>query len=438
MESQRGKHAGNIRKGCNLSHRVKFIITLRSRRLVKKIIYISFIYIASSFLYGQQGCTDPLANNYVSSASINDGSCVYDLTNYTMESVADLESPLLNENSGIVFFNNHLYTINDGGNLNSFFEMDTLGAIIREITVVNATNVDWEALTQNNHSFFIGDFGNNSGSREDLCIYEISKQDILDPQVTEVSATRRFFRYEDQSDFAWSVNSHNYDCEAFISTEDSLFLFSKNWLDEETKLYRLPNTWSDTAVATMDSGFNVDGLITDASIDLISGNIMLLGYKNNGANLYSSFIWMLWDYQGAEFFTGNKRRFEIGSMFSISQTEGLTLKNYSSGYVSSEQINSVITIPPKLLKFNLSEYLQQESLNTDSIESMSWTAYPNPGQDFLTIENLKGPYFIYELSSLKLVLSGEIVFNRVDISTLNMGTYCIHIDGVKIKFNKSN
>ena len=355
-----------------------------------------------------------------------------------MESVANLDSPILNENSGIVFFDNHLYTINDGGNSNSIFEMDTLGAIIREITVVNATNVDWEALSHNNQSVFIGDFGNNSGSREDLCIYEISKQDILDPQATEVSATRRLFRLQDQVDFTWNSNSHNYDCEAFVSTDDSLYLFSKNWLDEETKLYRLPNTWSDTAVAVLDNGFNVDGLITDASVDLISGNIMLLGYKNNGANLYSSFIWMLWDYEENVFFSGNKRRFEIGTMFSLAQTEGLALKDNSTGYVSSEQISSVITIAPKLFKFNLSDYLQQEPLSAGSIESVLSTAYPNPGRDFLTIENLNGHYFIYELSTLKLVSSGELISNRVDISKLNAGTYFIQVDELKIKFKKSN
>lgn len=406
--------------------------------MVKKIIYVSFISFASSFLYSQQGCTDPLANNYVSSASINDGSCVYDPTNYTMELVADLNSSILNENSGIVFFDNHLYTINDGGNSNSIFEMDTLGAIVREITVVNATNVDWEALSHNNQSLFIGDFGNNSGSREDLCVYEISKQDILDPQATEVSATRMLFRFQDQVDFTWNSNSHNYDCEAFVSTDDSLYLFSKNWLDEETKLYKLPNTWSDTAVAALDSGFNADGLITDASVDLISGNMMLLGYKNNGANLYSSFIWMLWDYEENLFFSGNKRRIEIGTMFSLAQTEGLALKDNSIGYVSSEQISSVITIAPKLFKFNLSDYLQQEPLSTGSIESIPSLAYPNPGLDFLTIENLNGRYFIYELSTLKLVSSGELISNRVDISTLNAGTYFIQVDEVKIKFKKSN
>ena len=286
------------------------------------------------------------------SATINDGSCEYDLTNHTMNLVTDLFSPTLNENSGIIFFNGHLFSINDGGNSSSIFEIDTMGSIIREITVTNAINVDWEAISHNSQSIFVGDFGNNSGSREDLCIYEISKQDIQDSQATEVTAIRRPFRFEDQLDFNWASNAHNFDCEALISTEDSIYLFSKNWLNEETKLYILPAAWSDTAVAILSAGFNVDGLITDATSDSISGRIMLLGYKNNGGNLYTSFIWMFWDYQGSFLFSGNKRRIEIGSMFTLGQTEGIALYNSTNGYVSSEQISSVITIPPKLFKFD--------------------------------------------------------------------------------------
>lgn len=370
------------------------------------------------------------------SATINDGSCEYDLTNHTMNLVTDLFSPTLNENSGIIFFNGHLFSINDGGNSSSIFEMDTMGSIIREITVTNAINVDWEAISHNSQSIFVGDFGNNSGSREDLCIYEISKQDIQDSQATEVTAIRRPFRFEDQLDFNWASNAHNFDCEALISTEDSIYLFSKNWLNEETKLYILPAAWSDTAVAILSAGFNVDGLITDATSDSISGRIMLLGYKNNGGNLYTSFIWMFWDYQGSFLFSGNKRRIEIGSMFTLGQTEGIALYNSTNGYVSSEQISSVITIPPKLFKFDFSEYLGQEVLGFDHTMQQPVLIYPNPGLSFITIEERTGTYCIYEYPNMRLVEFGKKESNRLDISGLKTGTYLIELEGVMFKFKK--
>ena len=211
--------------------------------MVKKIICLSFLACATTFVNAQQGCTDPLASNYSSGATVNDGSCVYESTNYTMEDVADLNSSFLNENSGIIVFNDHVLTINDGGNSNTIYELDTMGSIIREINILSATNVDWEAISQNSQSVFVGDFGNNSGSRENLCIYEISKADIQDPSVNQVTAIRSVFRYKDQVDFTWGSNAHNYDCEAFLCTEDSMYLFSKNWIDEETKRYSLPISW---------------------------------------------------------------------------------------------------------------------------------------------------------------------------------------------------
>ena len=405
--------------------------------MVKQIIHISVLFLFSLAYYAQEGCTDPLANNYMPFATINDGSCEYDLTSHTMNLVTDLASPTLNENSGIIFYNGHLFTINDGGNSNSIFELDTLGNIIREITVTNAINVDWEGISQNSQSVFIGDFGNNSGSREDLCIYEISKQDIEDPQATEVSAIRRPFKFEDQLDFNWASNAHDFDCEALISTEDSLYLFSKNWLNEETKLYKLPIAWPDTAVATLSAGLNVDGLITDATFDPISKRVMLLGYKNNGGNLYTSFIWIFWNYQGSSLFSGNKRRIEIGSMFTLGQTEGIALYNSTNGYVSSEQISSVITIPPKLFNFDFSEYLEPESLGIDMVNSFQSLVYPNPGHSYLTIHGKKGTYSIYEYPSMRFVSSGKNESNQIDISGLNVGTYVIDLEGVIYKFKKT-
>lgn len=406
--------------------------------MVEKIIYISFLVFTQAGVYAQQGCTDPLAINYSSSASVNDGSCVYESTNYTMEEIADLNGSLLNENSGIIFYNDHLFTINDGGNSNTIFELDTFGILNREITVVNASNVDWEAISQNSQSIFVGDFGNNSGSRENLCIYEISKSEILDPSVNEVVATRRVFKYEDQVEFTWNSNAHNYDCESFICTEDSIYLFSKNWLDEQTKLYGLPVAWADTAVATVNASYNVDGLITDASIDLAGESLMLLGYKNNGANFYSSFIWMLWDYNGNDFFSGNKRRIEIGTMLTLGQTEGIALKGSSSGFVSSEQISSIITIPPKLMQFDFSDYINDEVAGTISSVKYNRLLYPNPCRQSLNIEGNDERFRIYNLETSKLVLNGVVRLNQVDISSLHPGAFYIQVGKSKMKFTKQD
>ena len=371
-------------------------------------------------------------------ASINNGSCTYDLTSYTPQEITNLSSPLLNENSGLIYFNGHLWTINDGGNPSFIYQLDTLGNLIREISIANAQNIDWEAISQNSTHVFIGDFGNNSGSRQNLCIYSINKLEIQDTLITEINAEKRYFNYEDQTEFIWSTNGHNYDCEAFISLEDSLYLFSKNWLDEHTKLYCLPVSWTDTATAILMDSFYVDGLITDASIHTYSGNLFLLGYKNNGGNLYTSFVWNLWDYFGRDFFTGHKRRIEIGSMFSVGQTEGIAVQNSTNGYLSSEQISSVITIDPKLLKFDFNQYLTNGTAHLIEMNSNSALyVYPNPVNEKLKLEGHGEHYWIYSFSSKTLVYKGLVIKSEVDVSQLKPGVYLIQSGGGTRRFVRS-
>ena len=81
----------------------------------------------------------------------------------------------ISETSGLLFYNGKLITHNDSGDAANLYELDTIrGNITRTITISNATNSDWEDITQDDTHIYIGDFGNNSnGNRQDLKIYKI-------------------------------------------------------------------------------------------------------------------------------------------------------------------------------------------------------------------------------------------------------------------------
>ena len=319
----------------------------------------------SPIIYGQFGCTDSQASNFNASASINDGSCLYNPTNYSLNLVANLVDTL-SENSGLVWAAGKLYTFNDSGSGTKVYEVTANGTIIRTIHIANSTNVDWEAMTSDTTYFYLGDFGNNNGNRTDLCIYRLLKSEVINNTIDTVVAEKMNFSWADQLDFTSAYNANNFDCEAFYATEDSLFLFSKNWVDLKTKCYALPNYWTDTLNATLSSQFDVDGLITDACRDTVNNRTYLLGYKNNGSNFYTSFIWCLWDHASNFIFSGNKRRIEIGNVLTVSQTEGITLSDNGTAYVSSEKVINIITIPAKLFSLNFSAYFEE----TTGIESM--------------------------------------------------------------------
>jgi hypothetical protein len=333
-----------------------------------KIILIVLISLPFSVL-SQWGCTDPQATNYDANATLNDGSCIYSSTNYTLSLVNNL-SDVLQENSGLIRVGNFLYTFNDSGSGAIIYELDTLGIVLRTITISGATNVDWEAITSNSTYVFIGDVGNNNGNRHDLCLYRFLKSDL---HLDTIQAEKLPFYWSDQTQFTSLPNANNYDCEAIVADADSITLYSKNWVDLNTRRYRLPSFWIDTLAAQLMDSFAVDGLITDACVDTVMNRSYLLGYKNNGSNFYTSFVWCLWDYQDQHVFSGNRRRIEVGNVLNLAQTEGITLKSTNKGYINSEKVTSVITIAPKLFEFDFTQYVEP----TASISSI---VHPVPFQ----------------------------------------------------------
>ncbi|MEM8907233.1 MAG: hypothetical protein AAGD05_05240, partial [Bacteroidota bacterium] len=274
----------------------------------------------------QTGCTDPLATNYDPTAVDNDGSCVYAPTSYSLNSVALLPATL-SESSGLALTTAGLWTHNDGGNAAELYRIDdTDGSIQQTITIANSMNQDWEDLAESEDYLYIGDFGNNNGDRMDLRIYRIDKSELGN---AIVAAEVIEFAFSDQTDFSIQPNNHNFDCEAFFYYQDSLHLFSKNWVDNQTRHYSLPaSPGSHTAI--LRESFDVQGLVTGADISE-QGIISLIGYTGSGLN----FMWLLFDYQAQQFFSGNKRRIDLGSGLTNSQTEGIVFEDQFTGYISS-------------------------------------------------------------------------------------------------------
>jgi hypothetical protein len=190
----------------------------------------------------------------------------------------------------------------------------------------------------------------------------------------------------------------------------------------------------DTVHAIQVDSFLIDGLITDATIDTSSANAMLLGYKNNGNNIYTSFIWILSDYSEHHYFSGNKRRIEIGNMFNVSQTEGITLIDSTQGYLSSEQISSVITISAKLFQFNFQSFISQDGSNTPLITNENKLHfYPNPTADKLYFTNKVEAIRLFTIEG-KVVLDLEVSEDYIDIKNLNPGIYYLRGNGFVEKF----
>ena len=396
----------------------------------KNQLIIFILLIVSIDISAQSGCTDPQAQNYDVNAVINDGTCIYSTTNYSPQLVANLVSEL-DENSGLIFSANSIFSINDGGNSPKIQELSPQGSILRTVHVDSVQNNDWEAVSQSNSQVFIGDFGNNGGNRTNLKILKIAKNELQNFDTVQASALH--FQYSDQVNFNNIVNQHNFDCEAFFFYQDSLHLFTKGWENLYTKHYVIPLNNQDSVQAQLRDSLFVDGLITDATIDTTTGRILLLGYKNNGSNFYTSFVYLLFDYNPHHFFSGNKRRIEIGNMLNVSQTEGITFESPSSGFISAEKItSSLLTVQPKLFHFDFTSFFENPTTSVQNNYELALSVYPNPAQEFIQIclpNDLQQFSMRIKDKLNRVIIEKKSVLTRekINIEQLKPGTYLVEV-----------
>jgi hypothetical protein len=297
------------------------------------------------------GCPDPVANNYNESATVNDGSCTYTQASVKPKLKYKLKSTV-SESSGLLWWNKLIWTHNDSGGEPKLYGLDSSnGNIVRTVTITNAKNIDWEDIAQDGQYIYIGDFGNNAnGNRTNLKIYRVKKTGIK--KKDSLTAGIIHFSYSDQTDFSPAgSNNTNFDCEAMIAYKDSLFLFSKDWKDGKTRLYKLPKV-PGTYVAQKTAELNVDGLITGAEIRSDKRVIVLTGYNIT----VTPFIYLLYDFSGNNFFDANKRKIQVNESFT--QVEGICALNNNNFYISNEKFQQIFTVPAKLQTINLSAFLK--------------------------------------------------------------------------------
>lgn len=377
---------------------------------IKQIAIFCFFFLFTSLLAKAQiqGCTDPNANNYNPNATLNDGSCTYDPTFYNPPFFFDLPSTV-DETSGLIFFQDGLWTFNDSNGEPELYKIDTIThEIIQFIEIENATNVDWEDIAQDDDHIFIGDFGNNAGNRDDLKIYVVNKSDIPYTGNTGVYSQIIEFVYEDQKSFKKAWRKNNYDCEAMIVLGDSIYLFSKNWGNEHTKVYSLPKL-PGSYIANLKNECNMKGLVTGAAYNTEYDEVVLSGYKNH---FWIPFVFLLFDYQENDFFSGNKRRIDFPYIVS-SQTEGVCFYHNKNVFISAEKTE---TFSQRVYKVDLGIWTNTSSSAVEPVfsDEIGFTVHPNP---------VKGNSFTIDITHLPVESYTIEMFNTI---------------GKKVFFNKSS
>jgi hypothetical protein len=242
---------------------------------------------------------------------------------------------ILKENSGIAIIpgNKLLWFVNDSGNKDHLYGLDSIGKIKQELNIKNAKNNDWEDLTSDeNGNIYIGDFGNNRSDRKNLVIYKVS---ITDNAKKEVPAEKIEFYYPEQTDFSSKKKSLLYDVEAFFYFQDHFYLFTRNRstpFNGKTFCYKIPATPGKHPAQLMGSINICDDpnncQITSAAISASGKQVVLLTYDT---------VWLL-----SEFINDN---FTKGALTPLtlkhrSQKESVCFEDENTLLISDEENHS--------------------------------------------------------------------------------------------------
>ena len=200
---------------------------------------------------------------------------------YTVEIISKIVLPkIINETSGLEFYNNNFITHNDSGGEPSLYVFNEEGEIVKTIGLnknpdFEIENNDWEDITNDNKYFFVADTGNNFGNRDNLNIIRVSiGAHLMVDGIIKIS-------YSDQESF-FPRPKHKYDAEAIIIIDDKIALFSKDRENLNTDLYLVDKDQNGQQILTSKFNYTVGSLITGGDYNKENSLLALVSYNSKG------------------------------------------------------------------------------------------------------------------------------------------------------------
>ncbi|MFK7783010.1 hypothetical protein [Psychroserpens sp.] len=233
-----------------------------------------------------------------------------------LDVLADLPSSL-KETSAIekTVDSDLLWVIEDSGNSNHIYGLDLQGKIVKDVTVSNSENIDWEDLTSDsNGNIYIGDFGNNDEDRTKFTIYKISN-------IKNTSNSKS----ADLIQFTLPENLDSIDFESFFLHKGFFYIFSKD--NKVCDLIKVPNKIGQHEAIHI-SKIELEGKhnkVTSADISENGKTVVLLNHNK---------LWKLTDYTNDDFFSGTIKVLKFDH---DSQKEGINFINDNQVLITDER-----------------------------------------------------------------------------------------------------
>jgi hypothetical protein len=246
----------------------------------------------------------------------------------------------IEETSGLDILNGKLYTFNDSGNPAELFEIDkNNGEIIRTLKT-NLINNDWEALANDGENFYIGDFGNNTGTRKNLMIYKVPYGRLDESNAIKIPGSERafdgtkiLFYYPEQTEFISKNTRNDFDAEAMIYLNGKLHIFTKEWASKATSHYIVNPEISELQKAEKTETYKTGFVVTDASY--FDKKLYLVGYTRKT----EVFLDIFTETEPGVFFKEKPKHYYLGTALSLAQIEGISVDE-TGIYISGEKFKS--------------------------------------------------------------------------------------------------
>lgn len=271
----------------------------------------------------------------------------------SQEKILTIDHPPIDEQSSIVkskTYKNVYWLSNDSGDDPVIFPVDEKGKIIvpkflkRQfekkpypgITLLEASNHDWESMALLGDTLVIGDVGNNANVRRDLGIYLVPE-----PNPHEVYQMRPLYwypvHYPEQRKYP--PNDWNFDCESIFTFQGKIYMLTKHRADQNinkphpsTNLYRLDtrSTTKSNALVKVGSRDNLGGWVTDADIAPDESGLVFIAL-----NPLAATIWYFpRPKKGDDFLSEKPLHFNL---VKADQAEGVCFKDNKTIIVTNEQ-----------------------------------------------------------------------------------------------------
>ncbi len=354
------------------------------------------------------------------------------------ESIISNLPAVLNESSGLERDEQgNFWSHNDSGGEPELYHFSEDGTLLHTLKISNAENIDWEDITlASNGRMFIGDFGNNGNDREDLKILIVNINN-LSPGFNLRNASTINFSYAEQTAFPPNNNKKNFDAEAMVYKNDSIFIFTKNRtqpFDGKCYQYYLPAIPGNYQINRSDTlfiaGADVESRVVGADFDSITNKLALLTstkvliFQPNTSNTLLS------------------NTSTIRSFIDITQKEGICWGDSCKLYFSDEYVEA-LNVGGKLYNAELCA-----ALGNKKVENPEFVIYPNPSNETIFIKLNKSVSEKRNITGELLTSNGEFVKimqwniteNKGHVNTQNLpkGLYLLHLkeNGMNLKFLK--